>query len=257
MKLGLHLRYPPTRPHPTAARTAGAPPFGGASFGITASFPSRTAAALPHVHGLSPARSTTAAPPRPDPIGRRWTQPHHRAGCAEQGEDRTVPVFTVDSLDEGGAQLCPCGIATATPQHFTVASRPTSTCPPRSSPPEPSGAGAHRTRPISARFEPVALEGRTDAGSSRTPLRHARRTRTIWQYWHVPALSGLLPPSPAPPGSGCPQLHRPAATGQRRRSLTSTRIVSASRRTAAAGQPAREASTTAAGAGVRPGRGGH
>ncbi|MEX5637974.1 tyrosine-type recombinase/integrase, partial [Parafrankia sp. FMc2] len=24
---------------------------------------------------------------------------------------------------------------------------------------------------------------------------------------------GLLPPSPAPPGSGCPQLHRPAATG--------------------------------------------
>src|SRR5215472_8820321 len=50
-------------------------------------------------------------------------------------------------------------------------------------------------------------------GSSRTPLRHARRTRTIWQYWHVPALSGLLPPSPAPPGSGCPQLHRPAATG--------------------------------------------
>ena len=35
----------------------------------------------------------------------------------------TVPVFTVDSLDEGGAQLCPCGIATATPQHFTVASK--------------------------------------------------------------------------------------------------------------------------------------
>ena len=25
-------------------------------------------------------------------------------------------------------------------------------------------------------------------------------------------MSGLLPPSPAPPGSGCPQLHRPAAT---------------------------------------------
>ena len=40
---------------------------------------------------------------------------------------------------------------------------------------------------------------------------------------HVPALSGLLPPSPAPPRSGCPQLHRPAATRRRRRSLTSTR----------------------------------
>ncbi|MCX4757205.1 tyrosine-type recombinase/integrase [Kitasatospora purpeofusca] len=51
------------------------------------------------------------------------------------------------------------------------------------------------------------------AGSSRTPLRPARRTRTVWQYRPVPALSGLLPPSPASPGSGCPQLHRPAATG--------------------------------------------
>jgi hypothetical protein len=40
---------------------------------------------------------------------------------------------------------------------------------------------------------------------------------------HVPALSGLLPPSPPPRGSGCPQLQRPAATGHRRRSLTSTR----------------------------------
>jgi len=26
------------------------------------------------------------------------------------------------SLSEGGAQLCPCGLATATPQHVTVAS---------------------------------------------------------------------------------------------------------------------------------------
>jgi hypothetical protein len=32
-------------------------------------------------------------------------------------------MFTVDSLDEGGAQLCPCSITTATPQHFTVVSR--------------------------------------------------------------------------------------------------------------------------------------
>jgi hypothetical protein len=28
-----------------------------------------------------------------------------------------------DSLDEGGAQLYPCGIATVTPQHVTVASQ--------------------------------------------------------------------------------------------------------------------------------------
>jgi hypothetical protein len=46
-----------------------------------------------------------------------------------------------DSLDEGGAQLYPCGIATATPQHFTVASRQTSTCRPGSSPFRNEGNG--------------------------------------------------------------------------------------------------------------------
>ena len=61
------------------------------------------------------------------------------------------------------------------------------------------------TRPRSARFEPVdLLRGFTTAGSSRTPLRLARRTRTIWQCWPVPALSGLLPPSPGVPGIRLP-----------------------------------------------------
>src|SRR5262245_50048821 len=52
-----------------------------------------------------------------------------------------------------------------------------------------------------------------NAGSSRTPLRLARRTRPIWQSWTVPALSRLLPPSPAPPGSGCRQLRSPRCDG--------------------------------------------
>ncbi|SOJ56019.1 hypothetical protein MSIMFB_03496 [Mycobacterium simulans] len=39
-----------------------------------------------------------------------------------------------------------------------------------------------------------------------------------------PKASGLLPPSPASPGSGCPQLHPAAATTGRRRSLTSIRL---------------------------------
>jgi len=42
---------------------------------------------------------------------------------------------------------------------------------------------------------------------------------------------GCLPPSPASPGSGCPQLRYAAATAQRRRSLTSARSHSASWRT--------------------------
>ena len=47
-----------------------------------------TAAALPHVHRLSRPRSTTAAPPRPGPIGRRWAQPRRRAGSDGPGQDR-------------------------------------------------------------------------------------------------------------------------------------------------------------------------
>ena len=89
----------------------------------------------------------------------------------------------------------------------------------------------HRIRPISARFEPVSkLKDVT------TPVPRVLLSATLagpapsGSTGHVPALSGLLPPSPAPPGSGCPQLRRPAATGQRRRSLTSTRNHSASRR---------------------------
>jgi hypothetical protein len=63
-----------------------------------------------------------------------------------------------DSLDEGGAQLYPCGIATATPQHVTVASRTDTRMSVWKFPaPAPTGTGAHRARPLSARFEPVYL----------------------------------------------------------------------------------------------------
>ena len=48
--------------------------------------------------------------------------------------------------------------------------------------------------------------GALTTDSSRAPSRLACRTRAVWQYRHVPSLSGLLPPLPAPPGSGCPQL---------------------------------------------------
>ena len=37
-----------------------------------------------------------------------------------------------------------------------------------------------------------------------TPSRHACRTRAVWRCRPDPALSGLLPPSPASPGSGAP-----------------------------------------------------
>ena len=39
-----------------------------------------------------------------------------------------------------------------------------------------------------------------------TPSCLACRTRAVWRCQPVPALSGLLPPGPALPGPGCPQL---------------------------------------------------
>ena len=53
----------------------------------------------------------------------------------------------------------------------------------------------------------------------------------VWQYRPVPSLSGLLPPSPASPGSGCPQLQQAAATAHRGSPLTSPRSHGASWRT--------------------------
>jgi hypothetical protein len=53
-------------------------------------------------------------------------------------------------------------------------------------------------RPISARFESVKLlRGFTPLISLRAPSRLACRTRTVWQYQHVPSLSGLLPTLPS------------------------------------------------------------
>ena len=73
--------------------------------------------------------------------------------------------------------------------------------------PRPTAAGARRNP---AQIHQIRaggmLEEPSDTGFSRTPFRLACRTRTVWQCRSVPSLSGLLPPSPATPGSGCPQL---------------------------------------------------
>jgi hypothetical protein len=105
--------------------------------------------------------------------------------------------------------------ATPTPQTFSVASPPTDSL----------GFGVdHPTRrwscvaprPLSTRFEPALfLRGFHHWFTFVPPSDLACRTRPVWQYQTVPALSGLLPPSPAFPGSGCPPLHRAAATTRR------------------------------------------
>ena len=97
-------------------------------------------------------------------------------------------------------------------------------------------AGKHRARPRSARFEPV-----TNLKDVITPVPRV----LLFVLLAGPAPSGsagpsrlcqgCFPPSPAPPGSGCPQLQPPAATGRRWRSLSPIRNNSASRRTYSVG----------------------
>ena len=53
----------------------------------------------------------------------------------------------------------------------------------------------------------VKIEGRNNAGSSRTPFRHARRTRPIWQCWTRP---GFVRAAPAVPGTT--RIRLPSAT---------------------------------------------
>jgi hypothetical protein len=90
VKLGLA-----TRDRGPIRTGSGAPSFGGASCGIAASFPSRNRCRPSPCAGLSPARSTTAAPPRPGPISGRRAHPTNHIGYVAAGRTRTVPVFTV------------------------------------------------------------------------------------------------------------------------------------------------------------------
>jgi len=80
-------------------------------------------------------------------------------GQLAAGRDGTigmVPTFTPEPFDGVGAQLCPCNLATITPQAFIVASRP-ATSPSPGVPRHDNFAVRVRvaTQPTSARFELV------------------------------------------------------------------------------------------------------
>ncbi len=127
-----------------------------------------------------------------------------------------VPMFTVDRLT-GSAPSC---APTASPR----VRRRLSSRPPRQTwllsdgvaSRIVAGGRALLPGPDPPGFEPVReLRGFNHWFTCVTPLCLARRPPAIWQYWPVPALTGLLPPDPASPGSGCPPLHRTAATARR------------------------------------------
>ncbi len=131
--------------------------------------------------GLSPARSTTAAPPRParSAVGAPIpaSGPDARRRDPQPGGSRVH----CRPLGGGGARLCPSGLATSTPQTFPVASRRAVAIARRKFPPRRDRRDAPRPAQIRQVRAGGVYEGRNNAGSSRTPFRHARRTRTIWQ----------------------------------------------------------------------------
>jgi hypothetical protein len=133
--------------------------------------------------------------------------PTTRPAAWRPGRPRAVPTFTRTSIGQTGAQLYPGSIATPTPQTFSVASPPSAAHGFGVNPWPNTSSHALHPRPLSARFEPgthyeasatdslalrtlALLAGPAPSGSTSTS-RHCR---------------GCFPPSPAFPGSGCPQL---------------------------------------------------
>ena len=140
---------------PRRSRT-GASPFGDASSGIAASIPSRNRCRPSPCAPGSP-RLGVLRRLRPVPAGRPTVHPAppRPAGRGRQGTSRDGSRVHCDSLVEGGARLCPCGIAATTPQPFLVAS-PAAHASPTQEFPARHRAGTHRSRPDPPDSEPVS-----------------------------------------------------------------------------------------------------
>lgn len=82
VKLGLH---PDTRDHGPTRTGSGAPLFNGASFGITATFPTRNRCRPSPCDRLSRPRTTTAAPPHSTGSAVNAPIPHDGTGCSSSG----------------------------------------------------------------------------------------------------------------------------------------------------------------------------
>jgi hypothetical protein len=178
--------------------------------------PARLAGPLRHVHAsrapgllrdLRPTRRPSAgnepAPSLPWPDSGRAT--------ADGSHVHTT------SIDQAGGQLYPGSLAMPTPQYFDMASPPTDSLGFGVDPHAQAPRSRAASRPVSTRFEPVLFLRSFNHWFTHVPPSDlACRTRPVWRYRTVPALSGLLPPSPALPGSGCPLLHHTAATVWRR-----------------------------------------
>jgi hypothetical protein len=97
--------------------------------------------------------------PTPDRSAVGAPSPTHPPDAGAQGKIRDGSRVHCGSLDEGGARLCPCGIAASTPQPFPAASLAAHAHRRGSSPPRPRRTGARRFQPTSTRFELAPDQG--------------------------------------------------------------------------------------------------
>ena len=192
VQLGLDSQYPRPRPH--RGRATDASVFTGDL--LTLPVPLlRLAGSLRHVRGFPALGLLRTLRPIPGPSadgGPARRRPGWAAGRAAPDGSHVHH----EPVDGVGAQLCPCSLATSTPQAFLVASWPAPITD-SESPLADQHAACTAARPISTRLEPVScLRGFNHWFTLRTPSRLACRTRAVWQCRPVPSLSGLLPTLP-------------------------------------------------------------
>jgi len=97
--------------------------------------------------------------PAPDRSAVGAPSPTHPPAAGGQGKIQNGSRVHCGSLNEGGARLCPCGIAAGTPQPFPAASLAAHAHHHGSSLPRSRAAGARRIQPRSARFELAPHQG--------------------------------------------------------------------------------------------------
>ena len=103
--------------------------------------------------GLAVLRALRPVPARS--TGHASTRTGAPLAAASARESRTVPTFIREPVDGIGTQLCPCTIATTTPQAFTVASPTSDFTQPRSFPPAEAGECAVQPNPCPPGFGSV------------------------------------------------------------------------------------------------------
>ena len=129
---------------------------------------------------LSRPRSTTTAPPRPRLrlASRLSTPPSWQED--DDGTETGGSRVHCHPVSGSGIRLCPCGLATATPQPFAMASHPRLPRPGQEFPALPWQDGcAPQPSPYPPDLSWRYFKRRNNTGFSRTPSRFAHRARPV------------------------------------------------------------------------------